>query len=264
MNNLSKEKLQIQIDESMEIIQSDAHQYSYPVFVIDGKEKPDLIASSVVIELNGRFFIVTASHVVTEVMNANSPFIIGVREQYVQLEGEFVFSEHDDKDHFDIAFMELSRDFIDKSGILALEEPRLLTHDNFDSIHICLLHGFPNSKNKQSKALHGSNSFKVKPFAYGGVVKRDFQNWEKISKSPESHTCMGYSKNKDNNKVISPSGFRGGGVWILPSIDDLRGLYLDSILIEYHKKYNVTVSTKISHVVSFIKQNTYKAFKSDS
>jgi hypothetical protein len=253
---LNKEKLQKQIDEAMREIQVEAHHYSYPVFISDCKDKPDLIASSVVINIEGNTFLVTASHVLKEVLNVGSSFFIGVNEKYVQLEGEFVFSEHDEKDHFDIAFIKLSDEFIKQNGIAALDESKLVTHDHFGSIHIALLHGFPNSKNKQTKALRGSNSFKVKPFAYGGVIQKDFEHWDCIKKTSATHTCMGYSKNKDNNKPISPSGFSGGGVWVLPSINNIDELYLDSILIEYHKSHDVTVSTKIDSVVSFIKHNT--------
>ncbi len=251
---LVKEKVQKFIDGAIAHAQQEANKYTYPVFVADERKKPDLIASSVVIKVDGKNYLVTASHVLQQVLNIKSQFLLGANGKYVEIEGEFVYSNHDEKDHFDIAFVELSDEFIVENQIVVLDESRLLTHDNFESVHLALLHGFPNTKNKQSKALRGTTSFKVSGFAYGGIIKDDFDEWEKLGKLPSLHTCMTYTKTKDNNKPISPSGFSGGGLWIVPSVHELDKFYLDSILIEYHKHHNVTFSTKVDSVIEFIKQ----------
>lgn len=251
---VTKEEMRKIIDDAISHTQQEADKYTYPVFVADEKEKPDLIASSVVIKVDGKNYLVTASHVFQEVLKKKSPFLLGANGKYIEIKGEFVYSS-DDKDHFDIAFVELSDEFIVENQIVVLDESRLRTHDNFDSVHLALLHGFPNTKNKQSRALRGTTSFKVSGFAYGGVIRDDFDDWEKLGKLPSFHTCMTYTKTKDNNKPISPSGFSGGGLWIVPSVRELDKYYLDSILIEYHKHHSVTFSTKVDRIIEFIKQN---------
>ncbi|MUK28408.1 hypothetical protein [Aliivibrio fischeri] len=251
---MEKEEIQVLINTAISNTQVEVNNFTYPVFIADDNHTPDLIASSVVIKVDNKNYLVTAAHVLQQVLNAKSQFLIGVDQKYVQLEGEFVFSSHDDKDHFDIAVIELTDEFVSEHGIKVLDESRLATNDKFEKVHIALLHGFPNSKNKQQKALRGTTSFKVKAVAYGGVIKKDFQDWSKFGKLPELHTCMTYTKTKDHNKPISPSGFSGGGLWILPSVYYLGDYYLDSIMIEYHKNAHVTFSTKIDSVVDFIKQ----------
>jgi len=110
--------------------------------------------------------------------------------------------------------------------------------------------------NKQSKALYKTKSFKLKAYAYGGVIKEDFAFWLECEKTKEMHTCMTYGKPSDKDMPKHPRGISGGELWIVPKYSEPNNFLLDSIFIEYHKEYDIIFSTKINQVVSFI--NTTK------
>lgn len=232
------------------------NKYTYPVFIYDVKNKPDLIASSVIIKIDEKCYLVTAAHVLK---NIQRHFYIGVNGYIIPIEGLFVYSmpptdNHNDKDHFDIAFIELSSEFVNLNKICVLDEHKLAISESFSSIDIALIHGFPISRNKKQRK---TPPFKAKPYSYGGIIKNDFDEWDDFGKSKLIHTCMIYNKKKDNNRPVHPRGISGGGLWIIPSVFNPNDIYLESIFIEYHQKNNhVTFSTKINHVVDFIRQNT--------
>ncbi|SDW96560.1 hypothetical protein [Nitrosomonas communis] len=108
------------------------NSFTYPVFINAKNERPDLIASSVVISLDSRNFLITASHVLDQIENANSPFYIAKKSNFVALIGEFIRSISKDKDHFDIAFLELNNEFVDKNAINVLSESSLMINRHFN------------------------------------------------------------------------------------------------------------------------------------
>lgn len=234
--------------------------YTYPVFVRAKNDRPDLIASSVIIKVDGRNILVTASHVVINVLSVDSSFYIAVGKTYIALEDEFTFSSHDEIDHFDIAFVELSDEFVKENGVSVLDENMLMINKTFPSIHISLIHGYPRSKNKQVKALGGGTVFKSNAYSYAGYLDSHFQDWEKYGKDKVTHTCMRYGLIRDEKGHINlpthPRGISGGGLWLMPDSFKARSVFLDSIFIEYHKKDKITFSTKIEWVVQFINENT--------
>jgi len=246
------------IDTAMTEAQKEADKYTFPVFISDEKSKPVLVASSVIISLNNKHYLVTASHVLLEILPTGSPFIIGSQGQYFTIEGEFIYSEHDKNDHFDIAYIELSKEFMEVNKLPSLSQGQLITESYIRPPHIAFIHGYPNSINKQGKALRNTSSFKVRGYAYGGVIKKDFGNWEKFNKLESVHTCMTYGKTSNNQTPKFPQGISGGGLWIIKNSFKPTPIFLESIFIEYYKNDAVTFSTKISKIVSFIahtKQN---------
>lgn len=244
------------IDSAIRETQTKAAKYTYPIFISDLYGKPELIGTSVIIELNSKYYLITASHVIRDVLNAKSPFIIGVNTKYVDIQNEFVYTTgNSDKDHFDIAFAELGKKFIESHNIYALGSNNLVTGQKFPSIHIGFIHGFPSSNNKQSKALYKTTAFKVKAYAYGGVIKDDFEDWDKFKKLKNTHTCMTYGNKSDGNIPIYPRGISGGGLWIIPDSSKPYNFYLDAIFIEYYKNYSITFSTKINKIIGFITNN---------
>lgn len=244
---------------SMKEVESVLNSFTYPVFINSKNERPDLIASSVVINLDSRIFLITASHVLDQVENANSSFYIAKEGSFIALVGEFVHSVNKGKDHFDIAFIELSNKFVEMNAINVLSESSLMINKNFEKVHLSLVHGYPCSKNKQGKALRGGTGFKSFAFTYGGKIDRKFDKWEKFNKHPNFHTCMNYGRAKDINGDIvtppSPRGISGGGLWFVPNSFAPKNVYLEGIFIEYYKKAKISFSTKIERVAEFIRDN---------
>ncbi|QWF70794.1 hypothetical protein KEF85_15995 [Methylomonas paludis] len=219
-----------------------------------------LIASSVVIQVFSRTFLITASHVINQIKIAVSPFYMAIDGSFVNLVGNFFHSiSQGKKDHFDIAFIELSNEFVAKNNINILCEDRLMINRYFNSVHLSLIHGYPCSKNKQGKALKGGTTFNLFYFTYGGKVDKNFTNWDKYKKNNDVHICMNYGQAIDINGEInnppSPRGISGGGLWYVPNSFFPDNLYLAGIFIEYYQNDRISFSTKIDKVVEFIKTN---------
>ena len=240
------------VNESICASQKEANKYTYPIFISDVKKKPALLASSVVVKIKQKYYLITAAHVLENIVIAGSPFIIGVKGQYVSIEGGFIHSNHEKYDHFDIAYIELSADFTKANDISSLNIGQLNVGNKFPNIRVAFIHGFPNSRNKQFRALLNTMSFRLRAYAYAGIIKNDFSSWKETQKSIALHTCMAYTNKSDGKAPPDPRGISGGGLWIIPDISTPSNIYLDSILIEYHKKHAMTFSTKINQVVDFI------------
>lgn len=240
------------IQKIIQVAQNVANDYTYPIFIADENGKPDLIASSVIIEVDGQAYLITASHVLKEVLGVGSPFLIGVNTKYVAVEGEFTFSEDKPKDNFDIAFVALDKSMIESNAIRVLPSHKLFQSSD-KKPHILFAHGFPNSKNKQTKALRKTTAFRVKAYAYAGCIKTQDIDWEEYDKDPDVHICMTYGKTSDNNMPTYPKGISGGGLWVVPHIFKDVNVKLAGVFIEYYKNEKVTFSTDIRHVVGFIK-----------
>ena len=245
-----------EIDKIIGATQKTVDKYTHPVFTEKNK-KPELIASSVTIQLESKYYLITASHVVNDIVRRNGSFIIGVNGKLIPISGEFVCSKNLEKnisiDDFDISYIELDSNFVVENKIKILEQKRLLVCKYQFSPSIAFIHGFPSSRNKQSKALRKTKSFRVKAYAYAGIIDISFNQWDKFNKRIENHTCMSYRKTSSNNIPTHPRGISGGGLWIVPNISQPNEFFLDSILIEYYKNDKIVFATKIIQVVNFIK-----------
>jgi len=248
------------INMVMEEIQLRLNAYTYPVFVNAKNEKPDLIASSVIVNIKSKNYLITASHVLDDVTDINSPFYIATKGPFIAIKGEFIRSIGKDRDDFDIAFTELSSDFVTLNDLNVLDENRLMINKNFKSVHLHLIHGYPCSKNKQGSSLKDTDKFNSYAFSYGGKVDKSFDKWEKFNKNKDYHTCMNYGIAKDIDGEVnmppSPRGISGGGLWLIPDSFQSTNIYLDAIFIEYYEKDKVSFSTKINKVAEFIENNT--------
>jgi len=241
------------IQETMSSAQMEVNRYTYPIFIADINGKPDLIASSTAIKVEGRSYLVTASHVLLEVLRVDSPFLVGINTKYVPIKTDFIYTSNKRSDNFDIAFTELSDDFVKEHSVAVFKEEDLNIDKNFSSSHIAFIHGFPNSRNKQKKALYQTKAFRVKGYAYGGVLKKESVDWNKFDKNEALHTCITYGKTSNQQIPVHPRGISGGGLWIVPNIQMLNQIYLDSVFIEYFQRDKLAFATKIHEVVNLIK-----------
>jgi hypothetical protein len=240
------------IQKTIQAAQIETNDYTYPIFIADEAGKPDLIASSLIIEVDEKSYLVTAAHVLKEVLSVGSPFLVGVNTKYLPIKGEFTYSVDEPSDNFDVAFVELDKDMIKSNNIKALPFEKLFQPSD-KKPHIAFVHGFPNSKNKQAKALRNTTAFRVKAYAYGGVIKNEDIEWSKYEKDPDTHICMSYANTSDNNIPTHPRGISGGGLWVVPHVINDLDVKLYGVFIEYYKKDKVSFSTEIRQVVDFIK-----------
>ena len=247
------------IQLAMEAIGPVINSFTYPVFVNAENNRPDLIASSVAINLNNRTYLITASHVLDTVIFAKSPFYIALEGAFIQLEGEFIRSVKKPRDPFDIAFLELSAEMVVSNNIQVLSAESLMIRKNFKEVQLSLIHGYPCSKNNQFKALRRGTTFKSLAYSYGGKVDREFNNWQEYNKHQDFHICMNYGRGRGISGEITtpptPRGISGGGLWLIPNLLSPHNVYLSGIFIEYHSAGKVSFSTKIEKVAKFIEDN---------
>lgn len=249
------------MQETLGKVQIKLNYYTYPVFINASNNRPDLIASAVAIQNNSKSYLVTASHVLNQIEKASSQFYLGLKEQFICLEGEFIRSmnRNTKRDDFDIAFYELKPEFVSDNSINVLQEKWLMIKQVFNSIHLSCIHGYPCSKNKQGSAMKGGNKFSSFAFTYAGKRDDSFNNWTKYNKNCDFHACMNYGRAKDCEGTIvtppSPKGISGGGLWVIPDSFCPEKIYLEGIFIEYYEKDKISFSTKMSKVIEFIESN---------
>ncbi len=243
------------INSVIEIAQKKADGYTYPVFIFDDNGRPDLIATAVILELDDKCYLVSAAHVFKEILKVASVPYLATNSRYLRVSGKYILSEGDGRDDFDIGFFQLPPSFVSKHKLQVIKFEMLRPYEFFSSFYIVLIHGYPNSKNKQSKALRGSTMFSISSYAYSGMINENFLYWDEIGKSKDIHTCMTYGKNKLKNSPVFPRGISGGGLWVVPDMKKPKEIYLDSIVIEFYKNYQVIFSTKIANIIAFIKLN---------
>ena len=179
---------------AIDLTQKLINKYTYPVFVLK-KNKPDLFASSVIIEVDHNYYLITASHVFTRVLSVDNTFVIGVNGgKYLPISSKFIYT-NDTDDNFDIAYTQLSSQLVNDNNIQVLGRKRIFLGKTLVDSHIVLIHGYPNSRNKQYKAFMDSKtSFRAKPYAFATTVNQEFSKWADFGKSKENHTCVYYGK----------------------------------------------------------------------
>ena len=248
------------IELSMDDAQNELSLYTYPVFSTAKNNLPELIGTSVVIEIDSRIYLVTASHVITYFTNENSAFYIATGDRFVEIKGNVTRSVNKKIDHFDIAFIEITSDFANLNNIGYLPQSRLMAGRKFHHPELSFIHGYPCSKNKQASSLKDGKVFRSYAFSYAGKINENFKNWSKYNKDPAVHICMNYGKSVDiygnNNIPPSPRGISGGGLWIMPSMAKPTILYLSGIFIEYWSRDKISFSTRIDPIIDFIRKNT--------
>lgn len=249
------EHINLALEETEKYLSS----FTYPVFAESENNRPDLFASSVLIEFKSNIYLVTASHVIDELNKANSAFHVGINGEFVPLEKEFVRSRpaiDGEKDNFDIAVYELSRDFVSKHSLNYITESQMLLNKTFKSVHLTCIHGYPCSKNKQVKALKGGKNFKLFAFTYSGKNIEFDDTWAKYGKNSAFHACMSYNairaQDGGTQNPPSPKGISGGGVWIIPNSFEPTNAYLKGIFIEYFSREKISFCTKIDKILRFI------------
>lgn len=247
------------IDLAMEDAQNELSLYTYPVFATATNSRPDLIGTSVIFELDSKLYLVTASHVITYLNERKSALHIAAGNNFVEIRGDVIRSVHKEKDHFDIAFIEVNAGFAKLYNLGYLPQSRILVGRNFHNPPLSFIHGYPCSKNKQARALMGGTVFKSYAFSYAGRINKNHENWSKYNKDDGLHICMNYGKSIDTHGVQnippSPRGISGGGLWVMPNVEKPKILYLFGIFIEYFEGENISFSTRIDCVVDFIKKN---------
>ena len=211
------------------------------------------IGSVVLIQMGGKRYIVTASHVIDEHIEAT--LAISIDQKIRILEGDFYQTSKVDgerkNDRYDFAWRNISKDLSDVP-----EENFYLGSTSFNQIddagQTYTILGYPNSKNKPK---HSTKQIIPKSFAFTNLGKH---NGDFIHLKHEDTKC----RNSDGKIVTSPKiqGISGGALFGLGNLVDPNRLttspsgILAGIVTEKQKGTSEIISTKINVILDAIRK----------
>lgn len=241
-------------------IHPEVSRYTYPLFAVDDHARPDLYASCVLLECDDIPFIVTAAHAISEIGKTGSSVHIGAHH-ITALAPKFRLSSPDGRDPLDIAAMIAPRELLESEEMEVLPQGQTTVNREFRNYHLRCVHGYPCNKNKQEQRLDIVNkSFTRYGFTYAGASKNIQVDYSRFKKDPQWHVALEYQRRgRDETRQIvtppHPKGISGGGSWLVPDSTKATTVYLEGIAIEYHKSRALVFSTRIEHVITFIRQH---------
>lgn len=254
----------LSVNDHIRLTLADLHpevsKFTYPLFALDSRDRPDLFASCVLIECDGVPVIVTAAHAISEITRSGSAVHIGAG-QIVDLPMQFVLSSLNGKDSLDVAAMIAPSAFLSLGTVQVLPQTRTMLDREFANFHLRCVHGYPCTRNKQAKRLDKVNrKFTAFGFTYGGASRQiSAVNYTEFDKAPLLHAALRYQdlgRNEDGKTVTPPhpKGMSGGGLWLLPDSARPSAVYLEGISIEFHSRKSLVFATRIQHVISFVRK----------
>ena len=243
---------------ALEASGSIADKYSCAVFTIDMNQKPELLGTAIIIERKSKSYLVTAGHVIKQANRAKRELFLAVNNHFVRLQGLFILTEGQ-SDVLDLGVVALSEQFVSEHKLQSIGEDMICPWEHTKQV-FGFSHGYPVSKNKQSKALLGTKTFGITSYSYAGNFIELESTFSKYKKSLTQHSCLSYGSSSNGQKAISPRGKSGGGVWFIEDISTPEKIFLDSILIESFDKPRVIFSTKIGFVLRIIDQHEKLTF----
>lgn len=247
------------IAESSKLIQ----EYTYPILRVGENSLPEQIGSCIFLNVDGETYLISAAHVV----RGNTGGLITRGDGHlIDVVGHATVSRDEERDHFDIASIRMSDEVVRANRIRVVGPNTLITAVDVENPHARAICGFPASMNKQSKSVDGINR-KVtgKSYAYFGFA--EFRGeFQRFGKHAEAHVGLECGAGTDDTgKYLTtppwpPRGLSGGGAWLIPDLDRPELVFLEGIFIEAqkHAKRMYCFSTRIEHVVDFVRQTHNK------
>jgi len=250
--------LEDHLELSMEQIKSELEYFTYPIFQENRNGKPELIASSVAIELGGSNFLCTAAHVLKNI-NDNQPILLGDSTTHktgslvdLDLSGKAIFTKQAHESDVDLCLINLNAI---KENLNFLNERKITMGNDFRSGGIHLLLGYPLSKNKVTKIINLKlNEVKTRYLTVGVKIDGSINLSHFDGKKGNIHFGFRYDIDHMKQALPFPKGLSGGGVWYVPNIYEMKRFYLAGIFIEYHKKDKVGIATKAQYIKRLAEQ----------
>jgi hypothetical protein len=200
------------IDEEIDLVK----KYHYPLYGANNRINPEpcLIGTCLIIEINERFFLVTASHVINE--NNASTIYIGGGNQLNELTGVVYKTIGDDQDLVDIATVELSRETLKDWSIgHYVSLAKIKSGKECGNKEMYSFIGYPASKSKVVRTE--SNHVRSSLYSYFNTTCDD-EVYKQVNVQRFSHILIGFDQRNcitDGEKMTfpKPNGISGGGVW---------------------------------------------------
>lgn len=244
---------------AMSVVHSEVSRYSYPLFALDRRGRPDLYASCVLVECDTMPVLVTAEHAIIEMRKASEGIHIGI-DAVRALSRPFVLSSDCGCAALDIAAMVCPPELLTLGVMEILPAERTTVGRHPPDMYFRCLHGYPCTKNTQSKRLDAdTRTFTRFGFTYGGASRAIRVDYAKLGKDPGLHVALEYQLQGENDKrevgpPPRPKGMSGGGSWMIVDSLGANKPYLEGIAIEYHRSDHVVFATRIERVIDFVEK----------
>ncbi len=247
------------IQRALAAIHPEVSKYTFPLFAVNQRGRPELYASSVLVDVDDTAVLLTAAHAVYEITSTGSEVYIGA-SKIILLSPRFIQTSKEGKDKLDLAAI------VVPEGILRSEDMQVLPHSSLclerSSIppHIRCIHGFPVTKNTTHKRADEKRKVFTKyGLTYAGVSSSVEVDYARYGKQDNMHLALLYEQQSRNESGVivtppKPRGISGGGLWSIPDLYNPQTFFLEGIAIEYHDKLLVFAS-RIEHAVKFIRQS---------
>jgi hypothetical protein len=221
--------------------------------------------SSVLLQVGGRFFFVSAAHVFAAPGDGGTLHVIGdSRNVKPRLDdvvgGTDSSSPHPPKGRIDVAFVEVSSAEVERlGGAAAVQMDKVDVDESLKPRGRYLALGYPGSK---TKVHYREGTLKVNPFAYH-AGRAEPEIYAALGYSPNTHLILDYDRDSVSwtdqveRQGPHPRGMSGGGIWRVRNVDPEPPSPADAkllaILIEYYAEQRVIVATRIAVVLEGIR-----------
>lgn len=242
------------IHQSMEEVKPKIASCSNPLYSLVGKGRPELYGSSVYVEVGGNVFLVTAAHVVSEIIRTGGNVYVG-GGRLTKVESDFICTSTNGNDCLDLAFtqIEIADSGVKENGFVSLDST--CYQREFKNPDYYIAYGYPCSKNGARFADTVAKHVVANGFTYGHSEVRD-KSYKINGMNKDFHVGLIYKHGKllggERVNPPSPIGLSGGGCWVIPDSFSSE-VFLAGIFIEKHGPH--IYATKIDHVVKFIMEN---------
>lgn len=236
-----------------------------PIVASEDGTRPIPQGSCILVEMDGRRFVVTASHVL-DAAPQHALFVIGtVGTEPLQIRGKLIqtaLPAGGDRllDKIDIGFWE-----VDAAAAQQLGKVRFLAEQEFSANRAAavgrqyMAMGFPYSRNKGS-IDNVLRTITPTVRTYTSEVIESTRLAKELGVTGADHFFLDFRKSSfyadgEKTNTFAPTGMSGGPLVDLGSfveVDNLEpgcpGARVAGVLLEWHKKHNAIVSIKVDHV----------------
>lgn len=228
-----------------------------PIYGSDRSGRAEHIGSCLLIEWQGRYYLVTAAHIVD--LAEKTKLYVGVAGELMSIAVSFMITEKPEKgrdhDHYDFAWLELSDDNLPGYRSFNYITPEMIvprTYPQQRNLHLAL--GYPNSRNKTKAAGRPVEPHYLK---YSATLTAAPDLCKEYSISSRTHLFLNHNnkRSKDSaGKIVNsycPIGASGGALVNLGTMG-IDGRVppgkLAGLLIENINRHKVIVAVRI-HVI---------------
>jgi hypothetical protein len=251
------------VGDTIDGIGEKVHKHTIPLYFLKkGNNTPLLHGSSVIIDIKGTKFLITASHVFD---NNIEPFLL--LDDFIQpLNGKRLDLESTremDSSSIDISILKLHESVIKKIESSSRYEFYKLDKTTYyqTSNRGFLLSGYPCRKEK----INVKDKQVISSLINLIVEQSSDKLYEKLGYSNELNVILKYNRRKitnfkSNKRFHGPllNGMSGCGLWNftnpLLTPNETPKYFLKGIFIEYHSKYSILVCQNIKFVIDRIEQ----------